>query len=265
MADPCLPGEAHRYLDIGCGVGGGLVAFSKLGFEVCGLEINQQLIELANANCSDHGLSDCVLPTSILEEGLTNLLGTFDVITMLSVIEHVADVPKTLEHAASLLAPGGILIMEIPNKDSLSMVAEDPHYSLFGITLLERPSAIQYFCHFFPIGYDVGEYYELGFYRSRLEEWGCKTDLLPSRPRVLSRAIDFPLYLVKLAISYAGFLVRKRKALPAALSIDIKSRFIQYFSGMARELTSLLLKPSRSREFRLKYLDSVWTVAARKK
>ena len=47
---PLLPAGARRYLDVGCGFGGYLVAFARRGLDVAGIEIDPVRIELARAN-----------------------------------------------------------------------------------------------------------------------------------------------------------------------------------------------------------------------
>ena len=106
---PHIPAGAKRYFDVGCGFGGYLAAFAEAGMDVCGVEIDPIRVELSRANCRDHGLADCVFDMSILEEGLPERLGRFDVISCGDVIEHVLDVEGALRNIAELLAPGGIL------------------------------------------------------------------------------------------------------------------------------------------------------------
>ncbi len=173
-----IPTSARRYLDVGSGFGGFLVAFAKRGLEVCGIEIDPQRIELANANCLDFNLSDCIFPISILETDLKVRLGTFDVITCIDVIEHVLDVPKAIANMVELLNPEGILFLEIPNKHSLYFVARDGHFELFGITLLPRPAAIEYHRSFFDFTYDVGDYFPQEYYRDEFARHECQFEVL---------------------------------------------------------------------------------------
>ncbi len=157
---PHIPTNAKRYLDVGCGFGGFLVGFSNLALEVVGIEIDPERIEFAEANTKDHGLSDCVFKHNILLGNIQNRLGSFDIITCSDVIEHVLDVPKTISNMVGLLNPGGILVLKIPNKNSINFVGSDGHFRLFGITLLKREDAMRYFSKFFNFEYDVGYYFD---------------------------------------------------------------------------------------------------------
>jgi 2-polyprenyl-3-methyl-5-hydroxy-6-metoxy-1,4-benzoquinol methylase len=259
-----LPQGARRYLDIGCAYGGSLVAAAQHGLQVTGIEIDERLIRLGTANCLDHDLRDCIHRANILDDGLPQRLGTFDIITLMSVIEHVLDVPKTLQHCAELLSPGGILFLEIPNKFCTSFVARDPHFHLFGITLLDRPQAIQYHGLFFPDEYDVGDYYKLGYYLHLLKRYGCKTHFAISPTYSIFRLLLSPLLSGKLIVGYIRYLRRFQRKLPRGLRHEIEIRFRHYVNDLMREFFRLDFDPSSVSSFQTKYLLNVWTLAAKK-
>jgi len=252
-----MPKTAHRYLDVGCGFGGFLVAFAKLGMEVYGVEIDPQRIQLAEANCLDHDLKDCVLADNILDEALVNRLGRFDVITCIDVIEHVLDVPKALLHMTGMLNPGGILMLEIPNKHSLSFVARDGHFELFGITLLNRNDAIEYHKAFFNFEYDVGDYYEIDFYRHEIEKCGCHFELIGAirTPR------DF---LSRMVASYKRYRVEQYPKLPFSLRAKIRSRFVRFLFMLAGDGLRQVWSKAGRIALRRKYLSDFWRVLVTK-
>jgi SAM-dependent methyltransferase len=254
-----------RYLDIGSGYGGSLVAFSKLGFEVQGIDINDQLIGLANANLQDHNLTDCNHKMSILEDGLAERLGTFDVITLLAVIEHVADVPQTLYNAVRLLNPGGILMLDIPNKYSLTFVAHDPHYNLFGLMLYEHDRALEFFHHYYSLDYDVGEFYPLEYYKTKLCELGCEARMIPSPMGRIGKFYSTPLRLADALFSDLSFLLKGSQPLPPAMRKETQARFGRYLIETGKDLFRLPLKAALETSFQVKYLTSIWTLVAQKK
>jgi SAM-dependent methyltransferase len=257
---PRLPSQAKRYLDVGSGFGGFLVAFAKRGLEVHGIEIDTQRIELAQANCQDFNLGDCVTANSILEPDLPARLGTFDVITCIDVIEHVLDVPLAIANMTALLNPGGILFLEIPNKDSLSFVARDGHFELFGITLLPRSAAIEYHKAFFNFAYDVGDYFPLDFYRAEFAKHGCRVETLaPDLPaRTLAEGWG------KVKEGQQRYQTELRPKLTPALDSQLMNCIKRYRQGYAWDRLRARLTLRWRQAFYQKYLVDFWRVVVTK-
>ncbi len=97
--------RGKRVLDIGCGDGTFIRHLKNMGCDVAGTEINP-----------DHTLFEG-LPVS---ESVENLFGSepFDCITMWHTLEHMPDINKMAVCVYRLLAPGGRLIIAVPNKKS---------------------------------------------------------------------------------------------------------------------------------------------------
>ena len=116
VLDVLTDGEVRRgacLLDVGCDTGSLLcVARDEFGMMVTGIEISERAAETARRQ---HGLD--VLVGSIEKFGLPQ--GSFDYITMIDLIEHVADPLALLVSAGRLLRPGGRLYMITPNHDAL--------------------------------------------------------------------------------------------------------------------------------------------------
>lgn len=259
---PYLSKNTRRYLDVGCGGGGFLVAIAKRGVEVLGIEINPQWIAYARANFQDNRLPECVVQEDILDPELGSRIGKFDLITCNDVIEHVLDAAHAMQHMVSLLNPGGILVMTIPNKNSFGFVARDGHYSLFGITLLDRAEAIQYHHYFDPNEYGVGDYYELEYYEKFLQELGCKIRRLPwPRPRPLWK---MGLVLGKATISQLDFIFKKKPGLPWDLGQLVLEKYNCYTKALSRDYLSLAFHPTHTRQFKEKYLADFWSILAQK-
>ena len=94
-----------RILDIGCGTGRNVVEFSKLG-KVWGIDSSSEAIKY----CRDKGLENVKLGSSD-KTGLPNK--SFDVVTLLDVLEHV-DEDRTLREIKRILVKDGILIITVP-------------------------------------------------------------------------------------------------------------------------------------------------------
>jgi 2-polyprenyl-3-methyl-5-hydroxy-6-metoxy-1,4-benzoquinol methylase len=105
---PPLNGQTRpRIADLGCGCGMMASRMQARGYDVVGIDGSEQAI----AFCSQRGVSAQVgrlpgpppLPPS-----------TFDAVTLLDVLEHLDEDRATVEMAAGLLKPNGILLCTVP-------------------------------------------------------------------------------------------------------------------------------------------------------
>jgi 2-polyprenyl-3-methyl-5-hydroxy-6-metoxy-1,4-benzoquinol methylase len=103
--------KTGNVLDIGCGTGDFLKTMKDAKWEVQGVEPDADARRIASEK----------LGTSVLNEsemqGLPN--EHFHVITMWHVLEHVPDLNKRVEELKRLLKPNGLIIVAVPNRDSL--------------------------------------------------------------------------------------------------------------------------------------------------
>ena len=105
-------GPHPRVLDVGCGDGRFLHQMAQSGWTVEGLETDAQAAALARRR----------LGATIHEAPLETLelqAASFDLVSLLHVLEHVPDPPATLRAARRVLRPGGTLLLALPNVRSL--------------------------------------------------------------------------------------------------------------------------------------------------
>jgi len=114
------PLEGLRLLDIGCG--GGLVCepMARLGASVTGVDASEANIKTALTHASEQGLQiDYRAGTA---EGLIDAgEAPFDMVLNLEVVEHVADPAQFLKDTASLVRPGGLMIVATLNKTAKAL------------------------------------------------------------------------------------------------------------------------------------------------
>jgi len=103
--------RANRWLDVGCGAGALLRVAAEQGWRVQGTELST----LAADRLRAEGFT--------VHVGFLGLLNippeTFDVVTMIELIEHLPDPMGDLRTVHRLLRPGGALFLTTPNAGSL--------------------------------------------------------------------------------------------------------------------------------------------------
>jgi 2-polyprenyl-6-hydroxyphenyl methylase/3-demethylubiquinone-9 3-methyltransferase len=105
-------------LDIGCGAGLLCEPLARLGAAVTGVDAAAENIAAAAAHAQGMGLDIRYMAGEVA--GLD--IGTFDLVTSVEVIEHVADKPAFLADVAARLSPDGLLVMSTPNRTAASRV-----------------------------------------------------------------------------------------------------------------------------------------------
>ncbi|SNY92406.1 3-demethylubiquinone-9 3-methyltransferase [Cohaesibacter sp. ES.047] len=108
------PLEGLRILDIGCG--GGLLCepLHRMGADVVGVDASETNIAIASTHAAETGLEiDYRADTA---EALAEAGETFDVVLAMEVVEHVADIELFLQSSASMVKPGGLMVVATLNR-----------------------------------------------------------------------------------------------------------------------------------------------------
>lgn len=108
------PLEGLRLLDIGCG--GGLLSepMARLGADVVGADASEKNVRIAQTHAAGSGVS--VDYRAVTAEALSEAGETFDIVLNMEVVEHVSDVEFFLSTCASMVRPGGMMVVATINR-----------------------------------------------------------------------------------------------------------------------------------------------------
>lgn len=112
-------------LDYACGYGFLMELLLKDGYDVDGLEISRDKIDVIRQRQGRGKDASCRLKTfNLMENGVTipsDMHETYDLVTMFHLIEHITSPVDFLRKVSSLIKPNGYLLMELPNVSNLVM------------------------------------------------------------------------------------------------------------------------------------------------
>jgi 2-polyprenyl-6-hydroxyphenyl methylase/3-demethylubiquinone-9 3-methyltransferase len=109
------PLEGKTALDVGCGAGLLAEPLARLGAEVTAIDASEELIAAAKDHADARGLEIEYRAVAVEDMG-----GSYDLVTSLEVVEHVAEPKAFVRALADRLAPGGLLVMSTPNRTAWS-------------------------------------------------------------------------------------------------------------------------------------------------
>lgn len=101
-----------RMLDVGCSTGVFLAEAQRSGWIVTGLEASAWAAERAEARLG------APVVRGLIEDGNFSP-GSFDVVTLWDVLEHLPEPGVAIQRVGTWLTPGGVLVLNIPNSASL--------------------------------------------------------------------------------------------------------------------------------------------------
>lgn len=99
-----------KILEVGSGLGYLTYAFRTAGFNITGLEISKTAVKIAQEKYGNFYISGDLFKYSKENEG------TYDIVLLTEVIEHVEDITSFISALSKLIKPYGQLIITTPNK-----------------------------------------------------------------------------------------------------------------------------------------------------
>jgi SAM-dependent methyltransferase len=110
-------GKGFRVLEIGCGEGGNLLPFLETGCECWGVELSEESYNNALKFYAENPLKSQLhlIRKNIYDATPDELGGTFDIIFLRDVIEHIPEQEKFMKHLKQFLSPnGGVAFFAFP-------------------------------------------------------------------------------------------------------------------------------------------------------
>ena len=250
---PSLAGR--RTLDVGSGVGGTVIGCARFGAAAVGIEPDAERRALALANAKDHNFDVRFEPGDLLDTGLSERIGQFDVVTALKIVEHVDDARAAVRALSSLTKDGGVALVDIPNGRSVEAVKADGHYLLPGLSLIEdRAVAASYHGTAGVAGdYDVTDYHDIDAYLDWFAQAGFDSVEVHHIDTADSDSLDATLEEARRAVGGAIESVGRDGEIGRALS-----------SALAEYLEQLDAHRSDDAWLERHVLTNTWRVVARK-
>lgn len=109
--------SSTRVMEIGCGEGGVLQAFTELGCKVLGVDLSPSRVEKAEAymkNWVDKGLARFIAKNIYDVDFEQDFAAQFDLIILKDSIEHIPEQAKLVAQLRKYLAPKGVIFFGFP-------------------------------------------------------------------------------------------------------------------------------------------------------
>jgi ArsR family transcriptional regulator len=126
-------GPFHRMIDLGSGSGRMLTLFAPLAESAIGLDLSQQMLNIARAQTAQAGLTRCELRHGdIFATKLPD--GYADLVVVHQVLHYLTDPAAAVAEAARLVAPGGRLVIADFAPHRLEFLREQHQHRRLGLS-----------------------------------------------------------------------------------------------------------------------------------
>jgi 2-polyprenyl-3-methyl-5-hydroxy-6-metoxy-1,4-benzoquinol methylase len=179
---------APRLLDIGCAFGPFLYAAREAGWDVTGMDVSPEAVTHVQETLNIPAVSGSILDAATVG----SLGGSYDIVTMWYVIEHVPQLAELLTTVRGLLRPGGIFAFATPYARGVSArrnlrafleSSPEDHYTIF-----DRSSARATLAEF---GFRVRAYHSTGHHPERFRPTPVPRALVAWWSRLAGRGDTF--------------------------------------------------------------------------
>lgn len=130
IAIDMLAGTRGRLLEVGCGPAVMTPELLAMGFEVHGIDMSKEMVRRARQCMTGHPLEKrCQFELGDIER-LRFAPGTFNAVLCMGVLEYLPQYARAVAEIERVLAPGGIVVLAVPNRASAYHVARAGYVAL---------------------------------------------------------------------------------------------------------------------------------------
>ena len=105
-----------KLLEIGCSVGQFTFPLAKLGYQICGMDLSPNSVEVAKQRAAAHGVTGATFVAGEAESLNLFADGIFDGVVSFSTLRYVGRLPRALSEIHRVLKPGGRAVIDVPNR-----------------------------------------------------------------------------------------------------------------------------------------------------
>jgi 2-polyprenyl-3-methyl-5-hydroxy-6-metoxy-1,4-benzoquinol methylase len=120
-----LLGRQGKFFDVGCGRGEVVLAAGERGWDAEGCDLSETFVRYA---CEVNGVK--AHAAKLEEIGYPD--ASFDVVTLVEVIEHLYNPSDTVKELSRVIRPGGLVYISTPNEESLYQSLGNLYYKTRG-------------------------------------------------------------------------------------------------------------------------------------
>jgi 2-polyprenyl-3-methyl-5-hydroxy-6-metoxy-1,4-benzoquinol methylase len=171
------------WLDVGSGIGDMVSVAIERGWSATGLELSETSVAFAKE------IFGVDLIRQTMDEyvaGNADLIGTVAVVSMIGVLEHVVDPIGLMLQAHQMLAPGGLVMIQVPNARSLATMVQE----VFPQNVFRHMSPIEHIMVFtessLNTALEIAGFEPLAYWYHGLDFYELVTNLVLSNPAVQS-------------------------------------------------------------------------------
>ena len=167
--------NATTCLDIGCGSGVLSLFTAKMGLEVTGIDMSDEMLKICQSKKDQLGISKINFKNMTLEQIDTTLVSKFDLIICSSVLEYIDNIHSSLLSIFKILSKKGIALISLPNKSSFYRKYFNIKYQLFG-----KPEYIKFVKNSYSIEDATNLIHDTGFNIVDYKYYGLESIRTPS-------------------------------------------------------------------------------------